>query len=122
KNISNVRKNSIALQKGVQINIEFKENKAVFYRVYQDEEVRQTALVLLNKGSASEIFKVGDIPAKGLWMVAVSNEHYSVNEHKNIIEIPIKKNGVKVLIYDGSITNHKFIKAIKKHHHHLHGN
>ena len=48
--IAHVRKNSVALQRGLQVNIDFTGDVASFYRVYQNNDDNQSALVLLNKG------------------------------------------------------------------------
>ena len=49
--IAAVRKRLPALQRGVQVNLEFNDETAAFYRVYQHDGQTQTALVLLNKGN-----------------------------------------------------------------------
>ena len=48
--IANIRKSLPALQRGLQVNLEFNEDAAAFYRVYRNGDELQTALVLLNKG------------------------------------------------------------------------
>ncbi len=49
--IAQVRKRSVALQRGVQINDTFATDTASFIRAYQDESVSELALVFLNKSS-----------------------------------------------------------------------
>jgi len=67
KRIANVRKSSIALQKGLQINLDFKGQTAAFYRLYQHQGKNQTALVLLNKGNTAETFELGEYLYNGRW-------------------------------------------------------
>ena len=47
--IAHVRKNTPALQRGLQFNLELAGHKAAFYRVLQSDSAQQTALVMLNK-------------------------------------------------------------------------
>ncbi len=54
-NIANLRKNSIALQRGLQLNLKFGEDTAAFFRVYQHDGKSQTALVMLNKSDTGNI-------------------------------------------------------------------
>ena len=49
--IAQVRKRSVALQRGVQINDTFSTDTASFIRAYQDESVSELALVMLNKSA-----------------------------------------------------------------------
>ncbi|HSE11063.1 MAG TPA: alpha-amylase family glycosyl hydrolase [Rudaea sp.] len=65
KRIANVRRNSIALQRGLQLDVSFSGDMAVFYRVYENAGVNQTALVLLNKGGREHTFDVRDHPEPG---------------------------------------------------------
>ena len=53
KRIANLRRESPALQRGLQLNLLMKGDEAAFYRVYEHAGVTQTALVLLNKGEAA---------------------------------------------------------------------
>jgi glycosidase len=81
--IANVRKNSIALQKGLQINLVFKGNQAAFYRVYEHEGVYQTALVLLNKGNEEHHFEIHDYLSAGTWTEQLTGETLTVDDMLN---------------------------------------
>ncbi len=74
-NIANVRKNSVALQRGLQINLDFKGNLASFYRVYQHKADNQTALVLLNKGDTDAEFNIKKMLSNGLWTDAMTGQN-----------------------------------------------
>jgi len=65
--ISKARTASIALQRGLQLDVELSGNRAAFYRVYQHDGKAQTALVLLNKGDAPTTFKLDDKWQPGNW-------------------------------------------------------
>jgi len=77
--IANVRKNSIALQKGLQLNLEFKNNKAAFYRIYEHNGVYQTALVLLNKGNKTAFFEIQKYLSEGTWQEVFSDQKIKIN-------------------------------------------
>lgn len=70
KTIANIRKNNISLQRGVQVNLNFKKNIAVFYRIYEDKNIQQTALVILNKGNKIKKIKIRKYLSDGCWINA----------------------------------------------------
>jgi cyclomaltodextrin glucanotransferase len=65
--IAQARAGSVALQRGLQLNLELQGDRAAFYRVYQHDGVTQTALVLLNKGDAPQSFALGKSLQPGRW-------------------------------------------------------
>jgi cyclomaltodextrin glucanotransferase len=68
--IAGARQASVALQRGLQLNLELQGDRAAFYRVYQNDGVAQTALVLLNKGDVATTFKLGERFQPGEWRSA----------------------------------------------------
>ena len=54
--IARVRRESPALQRGLQLNINLRGDLAAFFRVYQKDDVNQTALILLNKAVLRNAF------------------------------------------------------------------
>jgi cyclomaltodextrin glucanotransferase len=58
------------LQRGLQVNIELKGDRAAFYRVLQDGKTHQIALVLLNKGGTAQSFEVRQALESGRWVPA----------------------------------------------------
>ena len=58
RRVARVRAATPALQRGLQVNVEMRGDRAVFYRVLQADGVNQIALVLLNKGDAEARFDV----------------------------------------------------------------
>jgi len=109
--IANVRKNSIALQKGLQINLEFSGNKASFYRVYQHQGNNQTALVLLNKGDAPAIFKLGKTISAGDWKTAIGEELKLIPNQE--ITATVQAHGVSVYLLDEVNSNQILIDKMK---------
>jgi len=109
--IANVRKNAIALQKGVQLNLDFNGNTASFYRVYQADGVNQTALVLLNKGDTAEQLTVS-LLSEGLWQDAVSKENITISAEQNALTLEVPAHGVRVLLLNEALTNTRLIERL----------
>jgi len=108
--IANIRKNSIALQKGLQINLEFSGNQASFYRVYQHQGVNQTALVLLNKGDSPARFKLGEFVSAGDWKTAIGEDLELI--HGKQITATVTPHGVSVYLLDQANTNPLLIEKM----------
>ncbi|TYK66296.1 alpha-amylase family glycosyl hydrolase [Colwellia echini] len=104
-NIANIRKNSVALQRGLQVNLDFNKNLASFYRVYQNDDDNQTALVLLNKGNTEAKFNVDKMLSSGLWTDAITGKEYLVDNNNSVLNITVKAHGVKVLLLNSPINN-----------------
>ncbi len=111
KRIAQLRKKSPALQKGVQVNLEFSGDRAAFLRVYQKGGVSQTALVLLNKGETDVIFPEFDVLPKGLWRDGFSNETILL-QGRDEQQIAVAGNGVKVLLLDEEIVGGPLLDKI----------
>ncbi|WP_133405972.1 alpha-amylase family glycosyl hydrolase [Parashewanella tropica] len=109
KQIAKVRKENIALQKGLQIVEELKGAKAVFYRVYQHDGVSQTALVMLNKGDKAQTFSMPENIQTGRWENAVTGEKVDI---KTQSRVTVPAHGVQVLLYNAEITSKPLIKAL----------
>ncbi len=99
--IAQVRRASIALQRGVQVDVALQGNEAAFYRVYEHGGQRQTALVLLNKGDAATRMTVGRYLQPGEWRDAMDG---SVVQATEALSAEVPAHGVRVLLFDGAIT------------------
>ncbi|WDE11111.1 alpha-amylase family glycosyl hydrolase [Thalassomonas haliotis] len=111
--IAQLRKNTVALQRGLQHNLDFNGQTASFYRVYQDKARSQTALVLLNKGDSPANFTVTEKLSKGQWRDAISGEHYLVDSSRGQISTQVKAHGVKVLLLNSPVENAELIAALE---------
>jgi cyclomaltodextrin glucanotransferase len=109
--IANLRKHSVALQKGIQINLEFDKNKASFYRIYQHQGIYQTALVLLNKGDKPALFRDIDYLSYGTWTLANSNITVDVRDASGP-SLSVDPHSVKVLFFGQPINNTDLIKLL----------
>lgn len=101
KRIANLRRNSIALQRGLQLDVRLAGDLAVFYRVYENAGTTQTALVLLNKGDSESRVDVHDYLQAGQWRDVFSNETLSVGEN---LQPTVAAHGVRVYLYDHALT------------------
>ncbi len=76
--IAKVRRDNIALQRGLQLTLELKGQRAAFYRIYQHDGHFQQALILLNKGDEASQFNVREFLEPGLWQSALSDQQVDV--------------------------------------------
>ncbi len=110
KAIANVRKNSIALQKGVQINGNISGQTATLFRVYEKDGVTQTALVMLNKGNSTAAFNVDAMVSAGDWVDAETGE---IITSTGSINTSVGAHDVKVLLLNAPTTNAAMLKALE---------
>ncbi len=101
KRIATLRRESPALQRGLQLPVELSGDRAAFYRVYQHDGTAQTALVLLNKGDAPQSFTVSRYLQPGTWRDGFSGETVTVGR-KLRAEVPA--HGVRVFFLDQPLT------------------
>lgn len=80
KRIAQLREKTPALQRGLMLPVRFAGNQAAFYRVYQQGDTHQIALVLLNKGDAAAQFDVSDYLQPGHWTPALGGAAIDVAE------------------------------------------
>ena len=110
--IAHVRKQSVALQRGLQINLKFSGDQASFYRVYQNEEESQTALVLLNKGGDDAEFNIQSMLSSGLWVDAFTGQEYRITDNQSSLNLTVKAHGVTVLLLNSPINNTELEKQL----------
>jgi cyclomaltodextrin glucanotransferase len=101
KRIAAVRQRSIALQKGLQLDVELKADHAIFYRVYENAGVAQTALVLLNKSDEAQTLAVSDYLQAGKWRDGFSDEATTFDGR---VDVLVPAHGVRVYFYDAPLT------------------
>jgi len=103
--IANLRKASPALQRGVQANVKFDGDHAIFYRVYQHDDTVQTALVLLNKGDTSQELKVTKWLSPGTWRDAFTNAQVFVSPEEPQLRATVAPHDVRVFLLDAVNTS-----------------
>lgn len=102
KRIARLRASTPALQRGLQLNIELKGDRAAFYRVYQQAGQHQIALVLLNKGGVPTRFELRDVQ-HGLWHEAFSGRTVEIAEDA-ALAIDVQPHDVQVLLLDAPVS------------------
>ncbi len=110
--IANIRKNTVALQKGVQVNIDFKGDKASFYRIYQQGNVNQTVLVLLNKGDQGDEFAVNKYVNSGTWHDLINNESIEVSAEQSTLSLYVPAHGVRILVLNKAVTQPELVQVL----------
>ena len=109
--IAKVRQSSPALQRGLQLNIEMQGGRAAFYRVYQHDGIHQLALVLLNKGEASQRFRISDKLQPGQWRAAFGGLQVAVGSG-GALEADVPAHGVQVFLLDAPVTEPALRQAL----------
>jgi cyclomaltodextrin glucanotransferase len=110
--IAEVRKGSIALQRGLQVNGNFGDDTAEFFRVYEKDGVAQTALVLLNKSDEPVEFVVDDFVSAGSWRDALADDVIEVSASQPVLTATVDAHGVRVLLYDQPATNEALLNRL----------
>jgi len=113
--IALVRKNSVALQRGLQVNLEFTKTTAAFLRVYQKDGERETALVLLNKADKAAQFEVGNwlYPAK--WRRADSKVKVLLDTTTGMAtQVSVPAHGVSVYVTDAAPAGEALLSELKR--------
>ncbi len=101
KRIANLRKTSIALQRGLQLDVRLHGDIAIFYRVYENAGTTQTALVLLNKGDHARTLVVRDYMQAGTWRDGFDGTKKLVGDH---LRASVPAHGVRVFFYEDPLT------------------
>ena len=101
KRIATLRRESPALQRGLQLNVELAGDIAVFYRVFEHGGTAQTALVLLNKGDRARTLQVERYLQPGRWRDGFSGQSVEVGQR---LRASVPAHGVRVFLHDGAVT------------------
>ncbi len=99
--VARLRRDAVALQRGLQLNVKLQGDEAVFYRVYDHAGQRQTALVLLNKADRPAAMRVTDYLQAGQWRDAFDGTPVRIEGE---LRADVPAHGVRVFLFDGAIT------------------
>lgn len=111
RRIAKVRENTLALQQGLQINLELQGDRAVFYRVYQHAGRSQLALVLLNKGEQAATFQVAEALQPGVWNAALSAKAVTIAP-AGMLSAELPAHGVEVFVLDAPVTEPALLQRL----------
>lgn len=111
KRIAQVRAQTPALQRGLQVNVELQGDRAAFYRVYQHQGQHQIALVLLNKGDAPTRFDVTSYMQPGRWRSALGSADVLVAEGE-ALSAQVPAHGVEIYVLDAAVKRTDFLQRL----------
>lgn len=114
KRIAQIRRESPALQRGLQLNLLLEGDRAAFYRVYQHGGSTQSALVLLNKGDTPASFDFREKLQAGEWRSALSGNIYRIDAVEPRFKTEVPAHGVQVLLFDGALTAPDLLEELNR--------
>lgn len=103
RRIAKVRQATPALQRGLQVNLEFQGDRAAFIRAVSTRDTAQAALVLLNKGDAPATFRIDRMLQRGAWRAQLGGGTVDVGVD-GVLEATVPAHGVDVFVLDGAVT------------------
>lgn len=103
--IANIRKKNVSLQKGLQLNMKFAGDTAVFYRIHQKNEEKQTALVMLNKGDVAQTVGLDTLVNAGVWKDATTGKMVTISSDQKAFTAQVPAHGVRVFLLNAALTN-----------------
>ncbi|HRP34978.1 MAG TPA: alpha-amylase family glycosyl hydrolase [Gammaproteobacteria bacterium] len=98
--IATLRRDTPALQRGLQVNLRLEGKTAAFYRIYQHAGTTQTALVLLSKGDTAQRVTVDTLVQPGTWRDAFGGGEVRIDDR---IDLEVPAHGVRVLLRDAPV-------------------
>jgi glycosidase len=98
--IARLREATPALQRGLQVNERLQGDEAVFFRVLQQGDTAQTALVLLNKGDTPRSIEVRRYLQAGTWRDALGGASQTVT---GSLTAEVPAHGVRVFVLDAQV-------------------
>lgn len=110
--IAAVRRDAIALQRGLQLNERLAADEAVFYRVYQHDGVSQTALVMLNKSDVERTLEAKRFLLRGEWTDAFTGAVSDVGESEFTASVPA--HGVRVFLTTAVPNDAASVRALNR--------
>jgi len=113
KRIATLRENTPALQRGLMLPIRFAGQQAAFYRVYQQGDTHQIALVLLNKGDQPAAFEVSDKLQAGAWKPAFGGEAIKV-ANGDALKTTVAAHDVQVYLLDAQATRPDLVAELTR--------
>ena len=108
--IAGIRQALPALQRGLQYNVRLAGHEAVFFRVVQDDDAQQTALVMLNKSDNPLVMVADTFVESGKWKEWVTGEDVTVSEQGITATVPA--HGVRVFVKNGTLQSADFEQAL----------
>jgi len=112
--IAAIRKSSIALQRGLQLNLLLADDTAAFLRVYQKDGVSESALVLLNKSDDTLDFEIGSWLFPGRWRSADSDETVPILAAGDAARVTVPAHGFRVYFNQEAPTGEALVAELQR--------
>ncbi|MCC2615021.1 cyclomaltodextrin glucanotransferase [Aestuariibacter halophilus] len=110
--IAHIRKGSVALQRGLQVNLNVAGDTATFLRVYQHQGEYQTALVMLNKGDTPAHITVDALLDSGIWYDVIAQRERRIDVTEQAFQSLVPAHGVRVLLFDQPVSNSELLALL----------
>ena len=108
--IAKLRRDTPALQRGLQFTLRMQGRQAAFYRVLQDGESQQAALVALNASDSAETVTINQLVEPGVWTDAFNGETVNVGAS---LALSVPPHGVRVLLKHGPLQRVELLEALR---------
>ena len=112
--IAAIRKQSVALQRGLQLNLAFSEDTAAFLRLYQKDDAREAALVLLNKADEAAQFDVSDWLYGVQWRLLGSENVSSLPGSDAPTLVTVPAHDVRVYVSNEVLTDEDLLSELQR--------
>ena len=113
KRIAQLREKTPALQRGLMLPLRFAGDTAAFYRVYQQGNTHQIALVLLNKGDRAADFAISDKLQAGTWKAAFGSNIIGVAAGDSL-HANVAPHDVQVYLLDAPATRSDLVTELTR--------
>ncbi len=102
--IANIRRESIALQRGLQVDLDYTDDTAAFFRVFQHDGRNETVLVLLNGSDSERSIAVPRMSAAGTWR-DVDGPSIDVRSTSDAQSFEVPPHAARILVHDGPVSD-----------------
>lgn len=109
--VAQLRRESPALQRGLQLNVSIQGDSALFYRVFQHGDTAQTALVALNKSDEATTLDVPGPLQAGRWRDGFGGDEVEVIDG---LRLAVPANGLRVLFFDAPLDQPELLGQLRR--------
>ena len=110
--VARARQTFASLQRGVQWNLQLDGDHAAFYRVLEDADDGEIALVLLNKSDEVHDFKIDQHVQPGRWRDGITGKSRLVDPGRPF-GVSVEPHGVAIWVRKGRIDDRAWVDALR---------
>lgn len=115
RRVANLRRGSVALQRGLQVNLEYAQDTALFLRVFQRDGVAQTALIALNRSDGPVTVVARRRINPGRWRDAFDDGvGYVVDADSPELRLDVPAHGLRVLFNEESVADPGLVAELER--------